>query len=131
MASITREILIQRPADLVWDAVRDVGAVHDRLARGFVTGTTLEPGARVVTFVNGAVAREIIVGVDEERRRLAYSVVEGLGATHHQASFEVLDDADGSSRLVWITDVLPDDLVPVLQEMVELGSEAIARTFMD
>ena len=37
MASIRREIVIEaRPAD-VWDAIRDVGAVHTRLAPGFVT----------------------------------------------------------------------------------------------
>ena len=131
MASITREIHLHHPADHVWDAVRDVGAVHDRLARGFVTGTTVEPGCRTVTFVNGAVARELIVGVDDERRRLAYAVVEGLGAAHHQASFEVVDERDGTSRLVWITDVLPDELAPILEGMVELGTEAITRTFME
>jgi len=36
MASIRKEILIDAPPEDVWAAVRDVGAVHRRLAPGFV-----------------------------------------------------------------------------------------------
>ena len=72
MASIRREIPLAAGPDAVWDVVRDVGAVHTRFAPGFVVATTMEPGARVVTFANGMVARELIVDVDDEARRLAY-----------------------------------------------------------
>jgi hypothetical protein len=34
----------------------------------------LEEGARIVTFANGFVARELIVDIDDENRRLAYAV---------------------------------------------------------
>jgi hypothetical protein len=132
MASIHKEIQIERSPEHVWAAIRDVGAVHERFARGFVVDTSLEPGARVVTFANGAKARELIVDVDEGRRRLAYSVADSpLGSTHHNASFEVTPGADGTSRLVWITDVLPDDVAPMILGMVEQGSAAIARTLME
>jgi hypothetical protein len=132
MASIHKEIQIQRSPDQVWAAIRDVGAVHERLARGFVVDTCLEPGARVVTFANGVTARELIVAVDEDRRRIAYSVAAGpLGSTHHNASFEVTPEPDGGSRLVWITDVLPDEVAPIVEGMVEQGSVAIARTLME
>jgi len=47
--------------ELVRDALRDVGALHTRLAPGFVTHTRLEPGARIVTFGNGMVVREAII----------------------------------------------------------------------
>ena len=53
-------------ASEVWSAVRDIGALHTRLVPGFVTDTKLEPGARVVTFVNG-VLREPIVALDDRR----------------------------------------------------------------
>ena len=132
MASIRRDIHIQRTPEQVWAAIRDVGAVHERLARGFVVDTTLEPGARVVTFVNGVVVRELIVDVDDARRRMAYSVVDGpLGATHHHASFQVIDDPDGSTRLVWITDVLPHEVAPIADGMIEQGVIAIKRTLME
>ena len=52
MASIHKEILIQaRPQD-VWAAIRDVGAVHQRLAPGFVIDARLDGDARIVTFAN-------------------------------------------------------------------------------
>ena len=70
MATIRKEILIDAPSDRVWGAVRDVGAVHKRLAPGVVVDTRLEGGARVVTFGNGLVVRELIVDVDDEARRL-------------------------------------------------------------
>ena len=96
MTTIRREIPSLLPADAVWSVIQDIGAVHTRLAPGFVVDTKLEDGpARVVTFANGVVARELIVGVDKDARRLAYSVVGGQ-ATHHNASFQVV--ADGAAR---------------------------------
>jgi polyketide cyclase/dehydrase/lipid transport protein len=72
MASIRKEILIKARPEDVWAAVRDVGALHTRLVPGFVVDTRLEQGARVVTFGNGMVARELIVDLDDEARRLAW-----------------------------------------------------------
>jgi len=48
----------------VWAAVEDVGAVHTRLAPGFVTGCRMEGPDRIVTFAIGLTARELIVDVD-------------------------------------------------------------------
>jgi hypothetical protein len=65
MATIRHEVTIEAGADKVWDAVRDVGAIHTRLAPDFVTDTKLEGGARLVTFANGMTAEELIVDLDE------------------------------------------------------------------
>jgi Polyketide cyclase / dehydrase and lipid transport len=73
MASVEREIQTRAPVEAVWDAVRDVGALHTRLVPGFVVDTVLDRGVRVVTFANGLVARETIVTLDDERRRLVWS----------------------------------------------------------
>jgi hypothetical protein len=126
MATIRKELLITASPEAVWEVVRDVGAVHRRLAPGFVTDTHLEEGARVVTFANGVVARELIVSVEEDARRLVWSVV-GRQATHHNSSFQVFPGANGGTRLVWITDVLPDAVAVPLGAMVEAGSKAIQR----
>src|SRR3954447_3497180 len=107
MASIIKQIQIDAPADAVWDAVADFGAVHRRFAPGFVVDTQLEEGARIVTFGNGVVAREVFLGLDPGARRLAYSV-RTERFEHHSASFQVEDLGDGKSRLVWTADVLPD-----------------------
>lgn len=127
MASILREIELAASADFVWDAIRDVGAPHRRLARGFVVATSVEPGARTVTFGNGLSARELVVDLDEARRRFAYSIVAG-SATHHNASFQVFDAGPGRCRVAWITDVLPHDLREPFERMIDAGLVALRAT---
>jgi hypothetical protein len=130
MATVQTEIEIDASPELVWDALRDFGALHERLVPGFVVDTQLDAeGARLVTFFNGAVAREILVGVDEEQRRLAYSVVEGpFASTHHNASAQVVADGHGGSRFVWTTDVLPDALAAPTRELMGRGIAVIKTT---
>jgi carbon monoxide dehydrogenase subunit G len=129
MASIYKEILIDARPEDVWAAVRDVGAVHQRLVPGVLVDARLDGDARVVTFASGVVARERIVDVDDEARRFVYSVVEGsLQATHHNASIQVFAEGSGRSRLVWITDVLPNDLATPISNLVERGSAAMKQT---
>jgi hypothetical protein len=129
MASIRRDIHLRADPVTAWDAVRDFANVHERVAAGFVTATRLEGRDRIVTFVTGAEARERLVDVDDDRRRLVYSVIESpLGLSHHQASVEVLDGTDGGSRLVWIADLLPDQAAPTIEAMMTQGASAIART---
>jgi polyketide cyclase/dehydrase/lipid transport protein len=129
MASIRREVVLAAPASVVWDALRDVGAIHTRLAPGFVVATELEPdgGARVVTFGNGMTARELIVDIDDGARRLAWSVVGGR-MTHHNASAQVFDDA-GATRFVWIADLLPHELAPAIAGMIDQAIAAISAKF--
>jgi carbon monoxide dehydrogenase subunit G len=127
MASIHKEILIDARPEKVWDAIRDVGAVHARLATGFVTDTQLEGGARIVTFANGMVVRELIVDIDDESLRLAYAAVGGL-TKHHNASMQVFAQGEGRTRLVWITDLLPNELAGKIRALVERGAEVMKKT---
>jgi len=131
MASVRREIQLQVPAEKVWDAVRDFGAVHERLVPGVLTDGRLEgDGIRVVTFAHGSVVREELVTVDDEGRRLVYGVIDSpLGFRHHSASMQVVDDGDaGRCRLVWVSDVLPEEAAPMVGELMDLGTAAMART---
>ena len=125
MASIHREISIDAPPEQVWSAVRDVGALHTRLVPGFVTDTKLEDGARVVTFANGSVARELILDVDDDARRMAWAAV-GTRMTHHNASLQLFAE-NGRTRGVWIADLLPHELAPVITSMIEQGLAAMKR----
>ena len=128
MASIRREIVIEASPERIWDAVRDVGAVHERLAPGFVVDTRLQAGARVVTFANGLVARELIVDVDDEARRLAWAVVGSPRLTHHNASMQIFDDGDRGSRVVWIADLLPNEIAGTIAAMIEEGLGTMKKT---
>jgi hypothetical protein len=128
MASIHREIVVEARAEDVWDAVRDVGAVHRRLAPGFVTNVTMDGDARVVTFGNGLVARELIVDADDKARRLVWAVVGGR-LTHHNASLQVFAGENGrSSRVVWIADLLPNELAGTIAGMIEQGMATMKQT---
>jgi carbon monoxide dehydrogenase subunit G len=127
MASIRREVTIGARPEQVWDAIRDVGAIHRRLAPGFVVDTKLEGDARIVTFGNGLVARELIVDLDEGSRRLVWAVVGGR-LTHHNASLQVFADTERRSRVVWIADLLPDALGPTIAGMIEQGMGVMKQT---
>lgn len=127
MASIYKEVLIQASPQDVWAAIRDVGAVHQRLAPGFVIETRLDGEARIVTFANGVVVRELIVDIDDEVRRLAYAAVGGR-TSHHNASMQVFAEEENQSRLVWITDLLPNEVTPIIRELVEKGTATMKQT---
>jgi len=120
MPAIHHQIHIERAPEFVWDAVRDVGALHSRLVPGFVTATEMLPGVpttRRVTFANGAVADEVIVDNDDERRRLAWSI---KSVEHHNGVMTVLD-AEGGALVTWTADVLPADLVKRFSPMMAKG----------
>jgi hypothetical protein len=125
MASIRKELSLRARPDAVWDAVRDVGAIHTRLAPDFVTDTKLEGDARIVTFANGMTAKELIVDVDDTARRLVWSVVEGR-PTHHNGSLQVFADHAGC-RVVWIADILPHDLAKPIDAMMQHGMDAMKK----
>ena len=127
MASIRKEIFLEVTAEKLWDALRDVGAVHRRLAPGFVTQCRLEGNARVVTFANGLTVRELIVDVDDEARRLAYSA-RSAELEHHHASFQVFDAGNGRCRLVWRADVLPHEAAKLVGAMMEEGAAVMQKT---
>ena len=125
MATNYKEFIVEADAARVWDALRDFNAVHVRLAPGFLTGCTVDAeGARVLTFANGLVAREVPVGIDDTHRRLAYTVAGGK-ASHHHASAQVFTEGPGRSRFVWITDVLPDAMAAYVEPMMVQGAAAM------
>ena len=127
MASIRKETLIDARPETVWAAVRDVGAVHERLAPGFVVDTRIDGDARIVTFGNGLVARELIVDIDDAARRLVWSVVGGR-FKHHNGTLQVFADGEGRSRLVCIADLLPNELAGFLATLMEQGSGVMKQT---
>ena len=127
MATIRKEVRIEARAETVWDALRDVGALHTRLAPGFVTDVRMEEGARIVTFGNGMVARELIVSVEDDVHRLVWSIVGGR-LTHHNGSAQVFAEGPERSRFVWTTDLLPDSLAPSIEAMMAQAMPIIQAT---
>jgi hypothetical protein len=127
MASIRKEIRLDASVEDVWAAVRDVGALHERLVPGFVVACRMEPGARVVTFGNGSLLRELIVDLDDSARRLVWAAVGGQ-LTHHNASVQVYADGPERALLVWIADLLPNELAGPIGAMIEQAAGIMKRT---
>jgi hypothetical protein len=95
MATLRKEIPVAAGATPVWQALRDFGQVHTKVAPGFLTDLRMDKGDRIVTFFNGLVARERLVTADDETCRLVYAVVEGR-ASHYNAAVQVFPEGDGS-----------------------------------
>jgi hypothetical protein len=125
MASIRHEITTTATPDDVWAALRDFGAPHERLVRGFVTATETDGADRIVTFFTGTQVRERLVGIDEEHRRLAYAILDGF--EHYNGSAQVHAD-DAGSRVTWIVDVLPEGAAERVGALMARGAEAMRDT---
>lgn len=126
MATIEIETIIDAAPHQVWDALRDFGALHTRLAPGFAVDTELDGRDRLVTFFTGNVLRERLVSCDDRARRLVWSVVDGPYA-HHNGAAQVLDAYGGATRFVWTADLLPDEAAPRTRELMARGLDAIRR----
>jgi carbon monoxide dehydrogenase subunit G len=129
LASIRKEILVDAPSEKVWDALRDFGALHERLVPGFVTDCRMDGDDRIVTFASGAVMREVLIDLDDEARRLVWSIVDGP-YKHHNGAAQVFAEGEKGTRFVWVTDLLPDDeeLVSLTGESMQTGVETMKKT---
>ncbi|KQZ59663.1 hypothetical protein ASD53_05510 [Lysobacter sp. Root559] len=126
MASIQQEIWVDAPAEFVWQALRDVGRIHERLVPGFVTDCRLEGDTRMVTFGNGLRVSEPILDVDPVRRRVAWAAV-GDPFRHYNASVQAYTE-NGGTRLVWIADLLPNELTAQVAGMIDVALHTMKRT---
>jgi Polyketide cyclase / dehydrase and lipid transport len=127
MAHIRKQVLIDARPEDVWAAVRDWGALHVRLVPGFVVDTRLEGEDRIVTFADGTVLREVLVDLDDDARRLAWSVVDGP-YTHHNGCAQVFSEGDDHARFVWTADLLPNDLAARTDAAMEQGTNLVKKT---
>ena len=127
MATIHKEIQIERSKEFVWDAIRDVGAIHRRLVPGFVVNCKLEGDSRIVTFANGMVVRELIVDVDDKSCRHSWSA-RSEPLTHHNASIQVFSEGGERCRVVWIADLMPNEVAGPIGEMIQEGLNTMKQT---
>jgi len=127
MATITQEIDINRSREFVWGAIRDVGQIHKRLVPGFVTDCRLDGDWRTVTFANGMIVRELIVDIDDRICRHSWSA-RSPNLAHHNASVQVFSAGPDRSRVVWIADLMPNEVAPAIAEMIQHGLNAMKKT---
>jgi len=73
------------------------------------------------------VLRERLVDLDEETRRLVWSIVDPP-YTHHNASAQVFADGADRSVFIWIADFLPNELAGRAAPLIEHALSVIKRT---
>lgn len=130
MAYFQHEVKVNAPAGPAWDALRDVGNLHRRLVRGFVTECSFDGETRHLKFANGAAAAERIIAVSDADRRVSWSAVSER-LSHHNASAQIFPEGDSACRVVWTVDLLPDTMAPAIEQMVLAGLQAIRSTLED
>ena len=78
MSTIYKEIVIEVSPEYVWDAIRDVGAVHRRLTPGILTDARLSGDERILRI--SGVVRPIDIG--------AGNVVESQFIANFQVAYD-------------------------------------------
>jgi hypothetical protein len=125
MTTLYRECMLDMPAADAWAVLRDpLGA--GRAFAGVLVDVELDGGVRRVTFADGSVLEERIVAVDDERMRIAYTVVGGR-FEHHHASMRITPAEGERCRFEWISDFLPDEARSFVEPLVDAGCAAIVR----
>lgn len=127
MAAVFRSITVPVNANEVWAVVSRFDDPV-ALAPGFATACEMRDDERFVSFADGGSVREALVAREETRRRLSYTAVGGP-SRHHHATMEVVPVDERSSRIDWVTEILPDSFAPFVAQRMEQGAVAIAQGF--
>lgn len=127
MATIHREFEIDAPSDKAWDALRNVGDINKLLT--FLGDVTVEGDRRTCALGDQGQLDELIISVDDERRRLAYAIVDSpFNFSHHSASMQIAANGGAGSRFIWITDVKPDEAASALEPAIDAAVESFKQT---
>lgn len=125
MATVYRDIPVEAAAQDVWAALRDPANVAHVFA-GVLTEARMENDVRWVTFADGTVIEERVIGVDDALMRLAYTVGGGR-FEHHHATLQVMQDSPERCRVVWISDFKPDERIQMVEPLTDAGCAALKR----
>ncbi len=118
------EVDIDRPADSVWQVVRDFGG----LARWMpgIDSCTVDGDTRTLS-VMGTEVVERHLGTDDTERRTRYSIVGGgIPVTRHEATVSVADRGPDACHVSWAFEVEPEPLVPLLTQSYQAALQALA-----
>jgi Polyketide cyclase / dehydrase and lipid transport len=122
MATVRKTVEINLSAVAIWDAVRDVGNLHLRLAPGLVADCRLNDDGteRIVTFADGTILPEKIIAIEEAAMRIVWSA-QNPSLAHHNAAMEVSPIDEDHSTVSWTADLLPDQVAGYMAPFIETG----------
>lgn len=123
MASITKTIDLGTGSDKVWEVLRDPGRANELIT--FLGEVAVDGNTRVCALPGDDTLEELIVDIDDDARRFTYSIRRSpFGFTHHQASMQAIPEGEGT-RLVWVTDFLPDEVRSAVDETLTAAVASI------
>jgi hypothetical protein len=77
--------------------------------------------------VGNGVVRELIVDVDDQTCRHSWSARGGT-LTHHNASVQVFSEGQDKCRVVWIADLMPNEVAEAIGEMIQQDLNTMKQT---
>lgn len=115
MASIRRELRIDRSAAEVWPLIGDPGRIHEWFPGivGCTVNETDEGVSRTVTLGTGIPLVEEVVTNDPIAHRFQYRIGGGI-FKHHLGTVDLIDLGDGTCLGVYSTDAVPDVMALVI-----------------
>jgi hypothetical protein len=111
MATIRREIVIDRPAAEVWGVVGRPELLH--LWFPGIVDCTVDGTSRVVTTGAGMPMPEEIITNDALQRRFQYRITAPM-FRHHLGTIDVIDLDDEWCVVVYATDAVPDVMALII-----------------
>ncbi|WP_454883171.1 SRPBCC family protein [Sphingomonas oryzagri] len=127
MASIRRHMLLAASPDAVWSLVGDPTTIADWAPS--IESCSMDGSMRTLVLKRGGLVVEEIITRDDALRRLQYSVRSGLPLKHHLGTVDVIDSGEGSSLVIYSTDVLPDKAAPAVEAAIAASIEALREQF--
>jgi len=128
MATIQREFEIDTTPDAAWAAIRDVGRINQLVA--FLGDVSVDGDHRTCDLGDQGKLKELIVSVDDTRKRLAYSILDSpFNLEHHHATMQIVANGGTGAHFIWTTDVKPDEAVPALSEAIDHAVDSLKLNF--
>lgn len=119
MATLRTHLTIDRPADEVWSVVSDAGNISAWFP--MVQKSEASGGERHCVLDGDVPLDEQIVTNDGDLRRFQYRITGGgVPVTSHLGTVDVLAQ-DGTSLVVYSTEVTPDEVAGTLGPAIEDG----------
>ena len=129
MATIQHRVPVASSAHSAWKKLSSLGDVHHLVS--FLSSAAVDGDRRSCRIDRNApmqgTLEGIILGVDDEIMRVAYSIVDSpFGFEHHAASMQIVP-TDGRCEFLWTTDVKPDRVKAEMATVFESEARHIAQ----
>jgi carbon monoxide dehydrogenase subunit G len=117
MADGKAEVSIDRSPDEVWKLLREFGGLDDWMPG--IESCVVDGDVRTLQTM-GIEIKEQLRSLDDDQRRISYSVVESpMGNLESHLATISVDPEGSGSHVTWAVEVVPDDLLALFLPVYE------------